>query len=777
VLVGFFQEYKAQISLEKLKTFIILQATVMRDGKIQTIKAEELVPGDIILLEPGDKIPADARVIQSTGLSVNEAVLTGESMPVDKSVIVETRRSASQKKLALGDQKNMLFKGTTIVAGRGRAVVVQTGVNTVLGKIAEKLSVVEDQPTPFQIKLKQFAKTLSMIVLALTVLVVVVGMIADRPFWEMFLVAVAMAVSAVPEGLLIAVTAILAIGMQRILKRKALVKQMLAAETLGSVSVLCVDKTGTMTQGKMQVDFIHSFDQEKFIQYTTLCNNAIVQPNKKFFGSLTEVALLRAALDRGVNYKKLILQYPRLQEIPFTSKEKAMYTLHEDKKQALFIAKGAPEKILKMCDLTEKKRAELQKYFSEKSRQGFRMLATAYKPVQLNVDIKEQVPSLGKLGTGSARDDRLIFLGFWGLRDPLRPNARQTIEQAQAAGIKIVMITGDHKLTAKHIAQDLGLEVNSENILTGPELQTMSTVDLKKRVKNITVYARVSPEDKLRIVKAWQHQHAVVGMTGDGVNDALALKSADIGITMGVGSEVSKESSDVVLLNNNLSTIVNAVKQGRVIWVNIKKVVVYLLSDSFSELLLVTGSLLFGLPLPITAAQILWINLIDDTLPSVALTVDPAAEDVMKQKPVPKKQPLLDKQMKIIIAAITIVVDLFLFAIFWFLYQKTGDLVYVRTFIFAALGIDSLIYVFSCRSMHKSIFKMPLFNNRFLLGAVFLGFILQALPIYVPALQKVFQTIALGGVEWVVIFGLAFFKVLIIELIKYISSYGCLKKV
>ena len=791
VIVGFIQENKAQGALSALKKVITLQARVIRDGQKRLIKATEVVPGDIFFLEAGDKVNADARLITTNDLKANEASLTGESSPVLKNTEV------LKGEVSLGDRKNSIFMGTVIIQGTGLAVVTRTGLETELGKIASLVHETKEEPTPLQKKLSSFSRKLGLIILAICVAILFIGLISGRDFIEMFTVSVAVAVAAIPEGLLVAMTIILALGMQRILKKQGLVRKLVAAETLGSTTVICTDKTGTLTEGEMRVDkFItkhhelnlkskslvpkigraESHELMLALRIGMLNNDAyIVNPEAelekwKVYGNLTERALLIAGAQIGLVKEELEKETPRLATMPFDSTKKYMVTLHEFKaKENIIYLKGAPEKVIAMSNfiksgetherLSQSDRQKIIRKYEVMSRKGLRMLALGYKRISVNEK------NLKKM-CDPCQD--FTFVGLVGIKDPLRPEAKETIKTCQNAGIRTVMVTGDHKLTAMAIANEIGLGVKDKNILEGKDLDKISDNDLTKRVKDITVYARVSPKDKIRIVDAWQARGEVVAMTGDGVNDAPALKSADIGVALGSGTDVAKETADLVILDNNFKTIVAAVRQGRVIFDNIKKVALYLLSDSFSEVLLISGSLFFGLPLPLLAAQILWINLVTDGFPNIALANEPIEEEVMEGRPAPKDAPLLNKEMNFLIFLISLITGIGNLLLFYFIWKLTGDIERSRTIVFVALGLDSLLYVFSIRSLRHSIFTGGLFHNKYLILAVLAGLSLQLVAIYIPFLQNILRTVALGLIDWLIILVVCLLVITFIEISKHI---------
>lgn len=789
IIVGYIQENKAQKSLLALKKIISLSARVIRGGKEFVIDAQELVPGDILLLSAGEKIPADARLIEVEDLEVNEAPLTGESEPVKKNTI------KLESDLALGDRLNLVHTGTTITKGRGKGIVIATSAHTEIGRIAKMIKETKDEATPLQQKLNKFSKSMGAVVLAGAVILMIVGFLQGDPFIEIFTVSVAVAVSALPEGLAIGVTVILALGMQRILKQRALTRKLVAAETLGSTTYICTDKTGTLTEGKMQVtDLVtwdHDFDvcearDKKWrskeneemlfaLHIGLMCNDARIDNIDDdigewiISGNLTERALLLAAVQAGHNYQKELALYPRLDSIPFDSRIKYMATLHKmDDRRNIVFFKGAPEKVLSMCDhlrvgnkeaeLDKEKRKKFQDKFIALSNKGLRVIALAYR----------HVPAKQKM-LADVDLNKLVFVGYVGIKDPLRPTSKETVALCQQAGVKVVMITGDHKLTAAAIAKDLALPCAEENILEGAKLDSMSDDALKQRVNEVFVYARVSPEHKLRIVRALRNRGEVVAMTGDGINDSPALKAADIGVALGSGTQVAKETADMVILDDNFKSIVGAVEEGRGIFDNIKKTVLYLLSDSFSEVVLVLSSMLCGFPLPVTAGQILWINLVNDTLPNLALTKEPKEKEIMQEPPRGRKSKILDAEIKTLIVIISGVSGLANILLFYVYYHLTGDLILSRSIVFATLAVDSLFYIFSVRTLRHSILSYNFFNNLYLIGAVIISFSFLVAAIYMPFLQQILKTKPLDWFDWGVILFISLVEILFIEIVKLIS--------
>lgn len=793
VTVGFIQEFRAQRSLAALKRVISLSARVVRDGKEQVVPAQELVPGDIIQLQAGDKISADVRLFEVHDFEVNEAALTGESEPILKQI-----ETLDSNKVDLAEQVNMAFTGTVATKGNAIGVVSYTGTFTQIGKIAQMIKKTKDESTPLQKKLTSFSKKISVIVVIIALLILVFGYFVEGNFTKMFTVAVAVAVSAIPEGMAVAVTIILAVGMKRILNRKALVRKLLAAETLGSTNVICTDKTGTLTEGNMQITDIitwhHDFDVNRdshsnieggdellfALRIGLLCNDAKVQniddtiSKWVISGNLTERALLMAGSQIGLHLKQLQKEAPRIDAIPFDSSIKYMATLHREAQGRMLYVKGAPEIVTDMCGqvkidgkavpFDEGKRKQYEEKFIELSKKGLRIIALAYKHTEGTTEIQPT----------DLQD--LVFVGYVGIKDPLRKEAKDTVAKCKMAGIATVMITGDHKLTAQAIAKELGMKFGEENIMEGKELDSISEHELNKRVKDIAVYARVTPEHKLRIVHAWQANEMVVAMTGDGINDSPAIKAADIGIALGSGTDVAKETADMVILDDNFDSIVAAVEEGRGIFDNIKKTVLYLMSDSFSEVILVLGSIILGLPMPITAAQILWINLVDDSFPSLAMTQEPKEPESMKEPPRGRKAEIMDREMKIIIVIISSITGLMNLGRFYYIYSTTGDLDLARTVVFLSLGIDSLLYMFSVRSMRKMIWQKSIMSNPWLIGAFVMGIIFQIIPIYVPFLQPFINTVPLNFENWMLALLPSIVVIVSIEATKYFFLHVLRKK-
>ena len=796
-IVGFIQETKAEQSLKKLKQMIEYKSRVIRDGVETEINSSEIVPGDIVCLRAGDKVTADSRVLETHEFEVDESSLTGESIPVKKVVETMDKKGESQSK------ENMVYMGTSVVKGRGLAVVVSSGINTKFGKIALLLKETKKEQTPLQLKLAQFSKLFSIMIFFIVTAIFSVGVLKGYDLEEIFVTSVAIAVAAIPEGLLVAVTVILAIGMQRILKKGSLVRKLVAAETLGGTTVICTDKTGTLTKGEMQVDHIvtlssvFSLSEPKketskiiegekceldhiiAIKIGMICSNAVIEnPNDelakwRIHGDYTEKALLKSGISAGFDSEKIKSEFARINEIPFSSERKFMATLNKISSGGYGIyVKGAPEEIIKRSKyiltegkekkITEEDLKSLDKKQSDLSKKGLRIISVAYKNFS-----GEKPEDFSEMNSDKIISE-LTFVGLVAIKDVLRTEAKKTIELAKNAGINIIMITGDNGITAKTIANELGMNITDKNILEGEKLDQMNTREFNSIVSKIKVYARVAPHHKSRIVDAWQSRGEVVAMTGDGVNDAPALKSADIGIALGSGTEVAKETADIVLLDDNFKTIITAVEEGRVIYENIKKVILYLISDSFSEIVVIVGSLLLSIPMPLAAAQILWINLITDGFPDAALTLEPKEKNIMKEPPRKKDEPLLNSETKILIAAISLASGILSLAVFWYIYNSTGDFAKSSTVIFSILAIDSLVYVFSVRSIRHSIFQKDIFSNKYLIGAVIIAFFLQILAIYHPFFQKVLRTVPLNLHDWSWIALVCLLELVIIESIKYV---------
>lgn len=787
-LFGFFQEYKAERTIESLKKLITPRAVVIRDGKKKTIDSRMIVPGDILVLEEGSIIQADSRIIESIELKTDESSLTGESTPVSKTI-------EPIKDLPIADRKNMVWMGTVVTYGHGMVVVTGTGMNTEMGKIAHMIQEAKEEPTPLQEKLKGFSKNLGTIIMVISILIIVIGIlksgplagqaITDKLIVTMAITGIALAVAAIPEGLPAVVTITLALGLRVLARKNALIRKLPAVEALGSTTIICSDKTGTLTKNEMTVkkiycnnkiikvtgrgyktrgDFYYNdkeIDPKKdktllsLLKSATLCNNASL--DNGVMGDPTEGALLVVAEKAGL--KNLVLEgkYPRQREIPFTSERKMMTVINREGNKSLVHVKGAPETILKLCNrieqngkikkLTNSERGGILKVNQELASQALRSLAVAYKE-----------------NMGAPEKD-LIFLGIISMMDPPREGVKEDIEVCKRAGIGVVMITGDHRDTALAISRELGISGENDIILTGKELDSISDHELEKITENVKVYARVNPSHKVRIVETLKRKGHIITMTGDGVNDAPALKGADIGISMGIkGTDVAKEASDMILEDDNFSTIVNAVREGRRIYNNIKNFIQYLLSSNMGEVLVIFLAILIGFSdpsdptriiLPITAVQILWINLLTDGLPALALGTDPPPPNVMSLPPRDPNEKILSRETLTDIIFVGILISIATLTLFT-LNLSQGAL-QATTVAFTSLVVFQMVRVYSVRSKHN----LGAFSNKKLILAISISMTLQLMVIYTPLLQSFFATSALGIVEWLQIILFSFILLLI----------------
>ncbi|NMD69446.1 calcium-translocating P-type ATPase, SERCA-type [Bacillus sp. DNRA2] len=783
--LGFFQERRAEKSLQALKELSAPQVTALRSGKWVKIPSKELVPGDLIKFISGDRIGADVRLIESLSLEIEESALTGESLPVQK----HTDSLNPTENLGIGDLENMAFMGTMVTRGSGIGVVCAIGMKTAMGQIADLLQSAETMETPLQRRLEQLGKILIVAALLLTVLVVALGVMQGHDLYTMFLAGVSLAVAAIPEGLPAIVTVALSLGVQRMIKKNAIVRKLPAVETLGCASVICSDKTGTMTQNKMTVTHLWSGgriwtvdgvgyqpkgtfydrdrpcspDSEKALQqllmFGMLCNHAeIAKKNEEFIidGDPTEGALLVAGMKAGYGRNQLLKQFEIVNEFPFDSTRKMMSVIVKDQTGKHFvITKGAPDVLLGKCQsalwdnktqyLNAESKTNVQNAINELASQALRTIAIGFKPLQTNTLILHE--------TEAEKD--LIFIGLQGMIDPPRPEVKQAVKECREAGIKTVMITGDHVITAKAIAKQLGILTGKAKVLEGKALSEMELDELEEVVDDVAVFARVSPEHKLKIVKALQNRGHIVAMTGDGVNDAPAIKAADIGVAMGItGTDVAKEASALVLLDDNFATIKAAIKEGRNIYENIRKFIRYLLASNVGEILVMLFAMLMGLPLPLVPIQILWVNLVTDGLPAMALGLDQPEGDVMKRKPRSPREGVFARGLgwKVVsrgflIGAVTIVA-------FMTTYRSPDELAYAQTVAFSALVMAQLIHVFDCRS-ENSIFSRNPFENKYLVLAVISSLILMLVVIYYPPLQPIFHTVPIVAKDWILITALS----------------------
>jgi len=758
--VGFIQENRTSNALKELKKVVKYEVEVLRNGNLKIINSEELVSGDIVILNPGDKIPADARIIESQDLKINEMVLTGEWFPTTKVSI------SLPGKVHLIDRDNMVYMGSVVEAGKGKVIVVNIGSHTEIGKIAKMVKEAPERKTPYQKKLANFSTLIGIGITFVCVLIFFEGLIKGKEFVEMFTTSVAVAVSAIPEGLPVAITIILALGMQKVLKKKGLIRKLASAETLGNTSIICTDKTGTLTKGKMKVSEIIG-DKSLVLKSAVLASEAFVENPDDIIekwilrGRPTDRALLEAGIENGLLNIKKKMEEDKISEIPFNPINKFAAAFYKESEEMRLYILGAPERIFERSDLTDKEKRKLEEELKKLTSKGQRVLATGYRIVEKSENITYEIKGLEAL----CHD--FIFTGFIALSDPIRKEVKQAMEICRKAGMRPIIVTGDHKLTAKAVAEELGFEIADENMLEGMDLDKLSDKEFEEILDKIKIYSRVEPKHKMRIINAWQDRGEVVAMTGDGINDAPALKRADIGIALGSGTVVAKESSDLILLNDSFSIIVKAVEEGRVIIDNIRKVITYLLSDSFSEVILVGASIFVGAPLPIIAVQILWVNLIEDGLPDVALAFEPKEDGIMEQKAQGHNVHLLTKEMKFIIVIIGVVTDLMLLGLFFWLWKQGFDITYIRTMVFACLSIDSIFYTFSCKSLRKNLWHINPFSNKLLLAAVVVGIIMLVGAVYVPILQTLLKTVPLGINDWLIIFSMGVIELVAIEAAKY----------
>ncbi|WP_042356302.1 calcium-translocating P-type ATPase, SERCA-type [Bacillus rubiinfantis] len=784
-ILGFYQERRAEKSLQALKELSAPQVSVLRDGHWVKIPSKEVVIGDILKFSSGDRIGADVRIIESNSLEIEESALTGESVPVAKHIEILTNPHPG-----IGDMENIAFMGTMVTRGSGTGVVMATGMKTAMGQIAGLLHSAESQETPLQRRLEQLGKILITVALLLTVLVVGIGVLRGHDIYTMFLAGVSLAVAAIPEGLPAIVTVALSLGVQKMIRQKAIVRKLPAVETLGCASVICSDKTGTMTQNKMTVTHLWSGDKtwtvdgtgyqptgsfyenkqkvnlkdEKALQqmllFGMLCNHSEIYEHEGDYildGDPTEGALLVSAMKAGFNRSALLEEFTIIKEFPFDSARKMMSIHVKDKQGKEFIVtKGAPDVLLGVCDsilwdgrsqiLNAEKQAKVQDSINHLASNALRTIAIAYKPVTANTIILREEEA----------EKKLTLIGIQGMIDPPRPEVKDAVRECKQAGIKTVMITGDHVITAKAIAAQLGILTKKSKVLDGNTLSQMTVEELENVVDDVSVFARVSPEHKLKIVKALQNRGHIVAMTGDGVNDAPAIKAADIGVAMGItGTDVAKEASSLVLLDDNFATIKAAIKEGRNIYENIRKFVRYLLASNVGEILVMLFAMILGLPLPLVPIQILWVNLVTDGLPAMALGLDQPEENVMKRGPRSPNEGVFSRGLgwKVISRGFLIgIVTLMAFMIVY--HNDPAQLEYAQTVAFATLVMAQLIHVFDCRSEISVLSRNP-FGNQYLVWAVISSILLMFVVIYYPPLQPVFHTLPIKAADWLLILGLS----------------------
>ncbi len=768
-LMGVIQEAKAEKSIEALKQMTPQLAKTIRSGKTVEINAEELVKGDIIILDAGNFVPADCRILESYNLKIEESSLTGETQGAEKDADVLCSKNAP-----LGDMKNMAFMASIIVNGHGKAVVTDIGMNTKVGQIANMIIEDEAPQTPLQKKLGEVGKILGLACLAICVIIFVMGLIKHIEPVEMFMTSVGLAVAAIPEGLPAIVTIMLSIGVTKMAKKNSIIRKLPAVETLGSSSVICSDKTGTLTQNKMKVVDVRSQNRKFIIELATLCTDCDVNVENdvtKVSGEPTEKAIVEEGINIGSVKNRLENFMPRVNEIPFDSNRKMMTTIHKIGNKYRVITKGAPDVLLQKCTKQIDTISEMTNQYNIKIRslenlkiqsdnrqmaqKALRVIAVAYKDLDV-------LPS--KIDSQSI-ENNLTFVGLIGMIDPPRKGVKEAVQVCKNSGIKTVMITGDHLETAKAIAKDLGILEQRDLAITGQELDKMTQNQLEKNIKKYSVFARVTPEHKVRIVKAWQRNGAVVAMTGDGVNDSPALKNADIGIAMGKnGTDVAKNAADIILTDDNFVTIVEAVKQGRNIYDNIKKAIHFLIATNIGEIVTIFMGLVLGLKSPLLAIQLLWINLVTDSLPAIALGLEKPEKDIMQRKPVDSKKGIFADGLwnKIIVEGIMIgVLTLVAFSIG----NKYYGLEVARTMAFLAIGFLELIHSFNVKN-ERSIFEAGLFENKYLVESLVLGIFVQTIVVVVPAFASVFEVVPLNLTQWIITVAISLLPVPIIELQK-----------
>ncbi len=804
-IIGVAQEQKAEKSLEALQKLSSHAAKVIRDGNISVVPAKDLVPGDIVVIDTGDYVAADIRIIECSNLKAQESSLTGESVPVEKNI-----DTIQNEKVGIGDRTNMLFSSSLITYGRGKGIVVETGMNTEVGKIAGAINNAIETETPLKIKLNKLGKTLGILAVIICIIIFIVGIAIGKDVIDMFMTAVSLAVAAIPEGLAAISTIVLAIGVQKMVKKNAIVKKLPAVETLGSATVICSDKTGTLTQNKMTVkkifinnklyaleeltksDELNSNELKQLVYASMLCNDTKVGKDKELTGDPTETALIDMGFNLGFQPEKLI-EMERVEEIPFDSDRKLMTTVNKVGDKYIAFVKGGIDELLQRAkgyiingeiySNLDEYRNTINTHNMEMAKNALRVLAMGYKELD-HIPSKQELADLEK---------DLIYIGMVGMIDPPREEAKEAVKKCKTAGIKTVMITGDHKITAIAIAKELGILKDDSEAITGAELEEMTQEQLEKNIRKYSVYARVSPEHKVRIVRAWQKNREIVAMTGDGVNDAPALKTADIGCAMGmVGTDVAKEAADVILTDDNFATVVSAVEEGRRIYDNILKAIQFLLSSNIGEIVVLFIAILitpwisskFGIDVnlivPLLPIHILWINLVTDSLPALALAVDPAEKDIMKRKPLKSNKGIFTKGMIWRIAYQGIMIGLLTLVAFIIgLSTPTENLPIIeglseaevrveigQTMAFVTLAFSELVHVFNIRNNKKSLFKTGILGNKTLLLAIGVAAVLMLVILFIPVLRHIFSIPVLPTTNIIEIILLVLAPVVIVELMK-----------
>lgn len=772
-ILGTVQTVKAEKSLNSLKKLSGPEAKVERDGIVTQIPSREVTVGDIVILEAGDQVPADGRIIEQASLKIDESALTGESIPVEKS------EDTIEKEVPLGDRVNMAFSGSFVTYGRGKYVVTGIGMETEVGKIASLLKTTSEKKTPLQVNLDQFGQKLSILILILCAILMGINVWRGESFGDAFMFAVALAVAAIPEALSSIVTIVLSFGTQKMAREHAIIRKLQAVEGLGSVSVICSDKTGTLTQNKMTVEDYYvagrrmaksevsreDADTKKLMFASILCNDA-KNVNGEEIGDPTETALVTFAGNCGMNVEKTREIYARISEVPFDSDRKLMSTVHETEEGTIMLVKGAVDVLSQRMEqirkngeekpMTDKDREDIAEMNQEFSRQGLRVLGFAYKKLE------------GKKGITAEDEDHLTFLGLISMMDPPREESKDAVAECIRAGIKPVMITGDHKVTAAAIAKRIGILKEESEACEGADIENMSDEELKNFVEHISVYARVSPEHKIRIVKAWQEKGNIVSMTGDGVNDAPALKQADVGVAMGItGTEVAKDAASMVLTDDNFATIVKAVENGRNVYRNIKSSIQFLLSGNFGAILAVLYASIAGLPVPFAPVHLLFINLLTDSLPAIALGLEPHRKDVMDEKPRKKDESILTKDFLLKIVTEGLSIGVMTMIAFMIGYTSEGALL-GSTMAFGTLCLSRLFHGYNCKADKPVLFKRGFFNNIYLQGAFLIGFVLITAVLTIPALEGIFSVTSLSITQLLTVYGLAILNIPVIQCIKAI---------
>lgn len=764
-ILGFYQENKAEAALSHLKTYIEKRTRILRDSHEYEIDAEELVPGDVIHLAQGERIPCDARLIYVNNFIVDESTLTGESLPVQKNT------EPVNFQAVLGDQRCMVFAGTLVIQGFANAIVSKTGAKTEIGKIASLIKE-QDNQTPLQKDITKFSLKATAFLTVATAIVFGLGVYFGKSTIEMFFTSIAILVAAIPEGLPIAMTVILAIGVQRLVKKKGVVKKILAAETLGNTTMILIDKTGTLTEAKMSLSKIQNFGteftEEDIMKLAVINTDVVIEnPNEahkkwRIIGRPLEIAIVTAAANNGIYLNKVKKEIKTNDFLPFNSSNKFSASLIKYKNSEIIAFFGAPDILLKMSNKTPEEIKTIMLEINKMAYAGERVLGVAIKKNGQYSETKN------KINLANEKFSGLNFLGTISFKDPVRSGVKETIYSIEQVGIKTVIVTGDYLGTAEATARELGFSIKKDSVINGSELDSISDAELKKRLPDLKIVSRVSPEGKLRIVKAFQEAGEIVAMTGDGINDAPSLKQADIGIAMGTGSDVAKDTSELILLDNNFEVIVAAIEEGRRIIENIRKAIIYVSMTLLDELILISGALILGMALPLNALQILWVNFFADSFPSIAFASENHFRYIL-EKP-NKNEKIITKEMGFLIMTVGLFTSILLLIIYYVLIEYGFDPDLTRTLTFAAFGTYSLFSVFSIRNIKQSIFKYNPFSNLYINGGVLLGFALMAIAIYLPFMQNILKTAALPT-DWLLgVFGIGIINIILLEIGKYINK-------